>query len=104
MTSAKPTLGFRTRYEAIAACRQVGMTEGEIAKLLGIKPGSITSMEVRARARAARQLASIKLSEFAYANASREARKRGITVGDLVQKTVETVFRENLLTAVLDDL
>ncbi len=104
MTSAKPTLGFRTRYEAIAACRAQGMTEGQIAKLIGVKPGSISSMEIRAKARADRRLIRITLSEFSWTQATREARKRKIEREEFLQKILETVFRDNLLTAVLDDL
>lgn len=99
--SCKPTLGYRSRTEAVLALRDQGLTTGEIAKKIGIPDARVGALEAAARRRGAGS--SIRFARDELAPLKPDAAARGIAVEDLVRRLVTTIGREKMVDAVLDD-
>lgn len=111
MSSPKPTIGYRTRTEAIFALRGQGLTDRTIAERLGISTGTISALEhsaARAKSRAKRPAEehgrTIVFQVDVLDRLAPHAAKRGITVNSLVRKLIDTIADECLVDSVMDDL
>lgn len=89
--------------DKIAAMRRKGMTERQIARDLGIKPNSVTSMEARARRRAAKAPQSVRVSGCVMADLTRAADARGFDVDTLINRLLHCIAVDDLVAAILDD-
>jgi len=89
-----------SKSAAILAMKQRGLTEGQIAKRLGIKPNTVSSMAVRAKRRQKRPVA---LAENVMLDLERAALRRGLTPHQLADRLLTEIVVANLIDAVLDD-
>lgn len=112
MGAPKATLGYESRTAAIAALRARGLSTAVIADRVGIEPKTVTALEASA-ARAKRpghsslsvpSMGRSVLVPFQdYAALRPAAARRAITVDQLIRDIIETVARDNMVDAVLDD-
>lgn len=109
MSGPKPCLGYPSRTAAIFAFRQRGETTASIADRIGISPKTVTALEASA-AKAKRHRSAnnhpghaVLLSTELYLALGPHAAKRGRSVGHLARFILETVIKENMVDAVLDD-
>lgn len=109
--SAKVTLGYASRTEAVLGLRRVGLSTDEIANRIGIEPKTVTALEHSAlrsskrKARPAEEHGRTILFPIDMLDRLRpHAARRGIHVNRLARMIVETVIEEGLIDSVLDDL
>ena len=109
-----PTLGYRSRTDAVLALRAGGMTTREIADAIGIEPNSVTALEASAKRRSGERITQLHSAAepdrrtvvFARDVLSRlrlHASRRGITPNELIRRLVETALDDDMIDAVLDD-
>lgn len=107
--SAKATLGYPSRTEAVIGLRGQGYSTRQIAEAVGIQSKTVVALELSA-ARARREpkeadtpgrgvLFPVDILDAL----SPHAAKRGIHANTLARMIVETVVDENMIDAVLDD-
>ena len=107
--TAKPTLGYASRTDAVMALRAQRVSTAEIARRIDIEPKTVTALEHSAgrRIRAPRpseQMGRTIVFTVDILDALRpHAAKRGVHVNSLARRIVETVVDENMVDAVLDD-
>ena len=107
--TAKPTLGYASRTDAVLALRAQRASTAEIARRLAIEPKTVTALEHSAgrRQRAPRPAEemgrTIVFPVDILDSLSPHAAKRGVHVNSLARRIVETVVDENMVDAVLDD-
>ena len=107
--TAKPSLGYATRTDAVLALRKQRVSTAEIARRLGIEPKTVTALEYSAgrRQRAPRPCEemgrTVVFPVDILAALSPHAAKRGVHVNTLARRIVETVVDEKMVDAVLDD-
>jgi transcriptional regulator len=94
------TLGFPSKSAAIIALRDRGLTEGQVAKRLGMRPRTVSSMEVRARRRLKR---SFDLPENLFQDLKTQAWMRGLRPDILAERLLTTIISDRLIDAVLDE-
>lgn len=117
---ARPTLGYPTRTAAVMALRRQDFPWKAIAEKLGISPENARALGSSTRKLAAKPAMpgnrgrkpaadagpAVLTDLFPYHQKEmmrEHARKRGLTVPQLIQRIVETVFDDNMVDAVLDD-
>jgi DNA-binding NarL/FixJ family response regulator len=93
MSSAKPTLGYSTRCEAVCRLRASGLTPAEIADKLSLPVASVRGRDRR----------MVTSSGATFAALAPAAARRGMSPNSLARLIVETVVAANLIDAVLDD-
>ena len=106
--SAKPSLGYASRTEAVQALRSQNLPTHEIARRLGVEVKTVTALEhsgARARRlRPAEAMGRTVVVPIDVLDALRpQAERRGLSVNALVRLIVETVADEAMVDAVLDD-
>ena len=112
--TAKPTLGFFSRTEAMFALRRQGKTDREIAAALGVALKTLSALEASAarkrgaaepsaRGRTVEVGAAIYIPSEALKALRPHAERRNLSVNALVRRIVETVADEGMIDAVLDD-
>ena len=107
--SAKPTLGYASRTDAVCALREQGVSTPEIARQLGVQPKTVTALEHsagrrRCSPRPAEEMGRTVVFPIYVLDALRpHAARRGIHVNTLARLIVETVVDEAMVDAVLDD-
>lgn len=107
--SAKPTLGYATRTDAVLGLRAQRMTTRQIGEAIGIPDKTVLALEHSAgrRTRSPRpheQLCRTVLFPIDVLDSlQRHAAVRGIHVNSLARRIVETVVDEGLVDSVLDD-
>jgi len=107
--SAKPTLGYATRTDAVLALRAQRVSTAEIARRLEIEPKTVTALAHSAgrRRRATRpseEMGRTIVFPVDILDALRpHAAKRGMHVNSLARRIVETVVDEKMVDALLDD-
>ncbi len=102
MAAPIPCLGYPSRTAAVAALRADGLTTNEIADKIGITPKIVQDLEYSA----ARQRGISKtcaIAERTSALLEQPAAKRGMSVKALAQAIIDTVARDRMVDAVLDD-
>lgn len=101
----KPTLGHPTRIAAICALRAEGKTENQIAAAIGIRPGTVTSIECRARRRHTVGKGGahyLRISGVNLGDLCEEAQRRGYSPTRLAERIIRVVATDSLFDAVLD--
>ena len=102
----RPTLGYSSCNEAVAALTMQGLTVAQIADQIGIKKGSVMVHQHYSRngRLPASQLGGrIRLSQAIVDALAKHAERRGIGAGELAQAILRTVIESDLVEAVLDD-
>lgn len=114
------TLGYGSRTAAVLAMRKQDFPWPAIAEKLGISAHNARQLEYSARKLAAKPVMpgnrgrkpaaesgpAVLTDLFPYHQKEmmrEHARKRGLSVPQLIQRIVETVFDDNMVDAVLDD-
>lgn len=110
MGAAVPSLGYRSRTEAVLALREQGHSTKQIARQVGISESNVTALEATKarRMRAAPPAATllgraVVLHEDILKQLRRPAARRGLSANELARLIVETVVSSGLIDAVLDD-
>lgn len=108
MGAPKPTLGYRSRTDAVLALRRDGLTDREIADRIGIPAKNVASLAIisgKARLRPAEQFGRTVLFPIdILERLGPAAVARGITVNELARRIVEVAVDERLVDSILDDL
>lgn len=101
MGRRKPSLGYRSRTDAVIALRAEGLSTNAIAERLAISANVVTALaSSRARSKGNRTvLLPVEVLDRLKAPACR----RSITANELVRQLVETIIDDDMLDAVLDD-
>lgn len=114
MSSAKPCLGYPSRTDAVLALRDLGQSDREIARRIGIEPKTVTALAISAD-RKRRDSAHGRSERFAGTGSGivlpldvqqrlrSAAARRRISVHRLAIMIVEAVADSDLVDAVLDD-
>lgn len=109
--TAKPTLGYASRTEAVLALRRAGNSSQEIADAIGISTATVTALEHSAGRKKSRRpdrpaevhgrtvLFPIDLLD----ELAPEATRRNMHVNMLVRRLIECIVDDSLVTSVLDD-
>jgi hypothetical protein len=111
MGAPKPTMGHRSRTDAVLALRASGLTTRQIADRIGIAENTVTALEHSAGRRRLRPkrpaeengrtiLFPLRLLDRLGPHAAR----RNMHPNSLARLIVETVVDEGLVDSVLDDL
>lgn len=110
MGAAKPTLGFRSRTDAVLALRADGCTTRQIADRIGIAEATVTALEHsagRAKQRPARPAEingrTILFPRDILDRLGPHAAKRCIHPNSLARMIVEIAVDEGLIDSILDD-
>lgn len=105
-----PTLGYRTRTDAVVALRSQGLDTATIAARVGVEVKTVSALEAsaaRSKKRALRpaeeQGRTIVFPVDLLNELRRPAERRRIHPNRLVRLIVEAVVDGNLIDAVLDD-
>lgn len=106
--SAKPTLGYATRTEAVQALRAQKLSTREIARRIGVEVKTVSALEQSGerprRVRPTEEMGRTVVVSIDVLDALRpHAERRGLSVNALVRRIVETVADEAMVDAVLDD-
>lgn len=107
--SAKPTLGYASRTDAVIALRRQSLSTNEIAARLGIEHKTVTALEhsagrPRRRPRPAEEMGRTILFPIDILDALRpHAARRGMHVNQLARRIVEQVVDDGIVDAVMDD-
>lgn len=96
-----PTLGYPSRTAAVLALSARGMSDSAIARATGIAVSSVAALRCSARRRADRL--ELIVTRAALARLQAEAARRGQYTRTLAARILETVVRDDLIGAVLDD-
>jgi hypothetical protein len=104
----KPVMGYPSQTAAIRALNAKGMRRSEIAQLLGMKTKDVTSAALTATKHRAKSFAydkpqQVYLGLETIAALKPYADARGIMPTKLVQMLIDTVVRDGMVDAVLDD-
>jgi len=104
----KPVMGYPSRTAAIRALEAEGMKRGEIARLLGMKSKDVSSSACTAKKHRPKSFAfnkpqQVYLGIHTVAALKPHADARGILPTKLVQMLIDTVVRDDMVDAVLDD-
>ena len=105
MAAPIPCLGYRSRTAAIVALRAQGMRTHEIAERIGITPKIVQDLEnsaARSRTPGRNGITCAVPPRYA-ALLEESARRRGMSVRALVDALIETIARDRMVDAVLDD-
>lgn len=101
---AKPSCGYESRSAAIRDMLEQNVERTEIAKQLGVPLTRYTALQCSAlRSVNKRERPAVPLSKDMLEKARRTARRRDMTVNDLIRQIVEVVISEDMVDAVLDD-
>lgn len=105
--TAKPTLGYPSRTDAVLALRANGLSSGEIAEKIGITTATVAALEHsagRGRKRPIEALCRTVLFPIdVIADLGPHAARRNIHPNHLARLIVETVLESDIVDAVLDD-
>lgn len=107
--SAKPTLGYPSRTDAVLALRAQRMTTAQIADAIGIPDKTVLALEhsagrARRSPRPVEQLCrTVLFPTDVLDSLAKHAARRGVHVNSLARLIVETVVDEDLVDSVLDD-
>jgi hypothetical protein len=107
--TAKPTLGYASRTEAVMALRGQRLSTVVIAHRLGIDTKTVTALEHSAgrqkrRPRPAEELGRTVLFPIDVLDAlAPYAARRGMHVNQLARRIVEQVVDDGIVDAVMDD-
>jgi hypothetical protein len=106
--SAKPTLGYPSRTEAVQGLRRQGLTTRQIAQAIGIENKTVIALEHssgrKRLPRPAEQMGrTIVFPVDVLSGLQPHAARRGIHVNSLARLIVTTVLDENLVDSVMDD-
>lgn len=102
---AKPCMGYPTRTAAVKALSEQGMSSDMIAHKTGMDTRTVAALRqnlVRQRERRAKALERL-LSEETLMFIEAAAETRGVNPGALAMRIIDTVAREEIIDAVLDD-
>lgn len=109
--TAKVTLGYASRTEAVIGLRRAGLSTNEIANRIGIEAKTVLALEHSAlrsskrKERPAEEHGRTILFPIDLLDRLRpHAARRGVHVNRLARAIVETVVEEGLVDSVLDDL
>lgn len=110
MGTAKPTLGYASRTEAVLALRASGLTTRQISDRIGIADATVTALEHsagRSHKRAARPAEidgrTVLFPRAVLDRLGPHAAKRGIHPNSLARLLVETAVDDGLIDSILDD-
>ncbi len=110
MGSAKPTLGFSSRTEAVLALRSDGCTTRQIADRIGIPENTVTALEHssgRAKVRALRPAElngrTVLFPRYLLDRLGPHAAKRCVHPNSLARMIVEIAVDDDLVDSILDD-
>jgi hypothetical protein len=106
--SAKPTLGYPSRTEAVQGLRGQGLSTRQIAEAIGIEVKTVVALEHssgrKRMPRPAEQMGrTIVFPTDVLDSLQPHAARRGIHVNSLARLIVTTVVDDNLVDSVLDD-
>ncbi len=112
--TAKPTLGYASRTEAVVGLRAQGVPTREIARKLGIAIKTVSALERSGARKAGVRVAeprgltteggqAVVVSLDALRALRPHAAKRNLSVNALVRRLIDTVADEGMVDAVLDD-
>jgi hypothetical protein len=108
MARAQPTLGYRSRTDAVLALRNQGLSTREIGDCIGISAAAVTALEHSA-GRGRRRLGGEPQSRTVLfpldvlAALGPHAARRGMHPNSLARLVVEIVVADGLIDSVLDD-
>jgi orotate phosphoribosyltransferase-like protein len=101
MVSRKPTLGYRSRTDAVVALRAGGLSTKEIARQLEVSYNTVTSLECQRRHSKGNR--TVLLPVDTLERLKTPANQRNITANELVRRIVEVIIDDDMIDAVLDD-
>lgn len=108
MGAPKPTLGYRTRTEAVLALKQQGLSHKAIAAKVGIPEKNVASLAMAGRTRGVRPSEKNgRTIVFPLDTLNRlrsHADVRGITVNELCRRLIDTAVDEKMVDNILDDM
>ena len=101
----KPTNGHPSCTEAIFALKAEGKSERQIAQALGLAVGSVSSMIWKRRRRewSKADQFPVTIDGNLRADLEREASRRGVYVGTLVNQLLRAIVADKLVSAVIDE-
>ncbi len=100
MPAAKPAMGFPSLTEAALHLEAQGLSAARIGNALNISAARASALIVSGRRRSQR----IHLPKEIVAELQEAANLRRISVGELALRILDTVAKDNMTDAVLDDL
>lgn len=105
MAAPIPCLGYRSRTAAVIALRAQGLRTSEIADRIGITPKIVQDLEnSAARSRVPGALGvTCNIAPRCAVLLEQPAKRRGLSVKALVEAMIETIARDQMVDAVLDD-
>ena len=112
MSSAKATLGYPSRTDAVLALRAEGHSQHEIAKRIGIPTSTVSALECSARRRGGVSTGvrnhgevcrTVHIPIGVLQQIAPDAARRGLSRETLAALIVEKVAEDRLVDAVLDD-
>jgi transposase len=95
-------MGYASKTEAILALRAKGMTDREIAPLVGLSPKTLASMVSKWK-RVHAEGRTIKLPPNVFHDLKREGRRRSLTPDEMAKQVLTAVCADRLFAALLDD-
>lgn len=98
----KPCLGFPSRTKAAVALEAQGFTDGQIAEKMGVPKRNVGALLASARRSADRET-RVPIKKTTESLLMLEATARGLSVNELAVRIIDTVARDGLVNAVLDD-
>ena len=105
MSQAHPVLGYSSKSAAAWALKQQGMKQFEIARAIGVKESSVGNL-VRVGRQQVGDVGGTRytdpLTKAQRARLRGEAKKRGMTVRQLVAALLGAIADDRLFTALLD--
>lgn len=111
MSAPKPTLGYTSRTEAVAAMRRDGLTTAAIAARLGVSRNAVTGLVHKHRLRTdpesvtkiTGKLRTVTFPLDVWQGLRGAAARRDLSVDALICELVARIVADDLFNAVLDD-
>jgi hypothetical protein len=110
MGVAKPTLGYRSRTEAVLSLRAKGLKTSQIASEIGIAEATVTALEhsagralQRAKRPSEENCRTVLFPRLILDRLGPHAARRGVHPNTLARMIVEIAVDEGLVDGILDD-
>ena len=103
MSRPVPVLGFPSKTAAAAALRKKGVPLAKIAEALDTTPQAVGALLAGVRRRQRLREIRLAVARETFDGLALHARRRGIGVGELARRLLETIADDDMVDAILDD-